>query len=296
MRNPVPHRETDGSAGHTTSSVQVVERAIAILKAFTASEPELSVTELSQRLQLPKSTVSRILQTLAQAEFVSRNQETGRYRLDVGILALAENVLGMADLRQIARPYLRALANTIGETASLSVLEPYGVVNLELAVGEQRLVMRVGWVGRRMPAHAVSAGKALLAFLPPQEQETFLELPLQAITPKTITDLEQLRAELAEVRRKGYALALEELEEGLHAISAPVWDRTGRPVAAVSVSGPSYRLTLERMRQIAPRVIATATQISRALGFEQDLERLPKQDKDSPPTNASSSRSGKKGR
>ncbi|HIQ08436.1 MAG TPA: MarR family transcriptional regulator, partial [Anaerolineaceae bacterium] len=119
MRNSVPNRETNGSTGRTTGSVQVVERAIAILKAFTASEPELSVTELSQRLQLPKSTVSRILQTLAQAEFVSRNQETGRYRLDVGILALAENVLGMADLRQIARPYLRALANTIGETASL---------------------------------------------------------------------------------------------------------------------------------------------------------------------------------
>ncbi len=254
----------------------MVERAIAILKAFTSSEPELSVTELSQRLQLPKSTVSRILQTLVQAEFVSRNQETGRYRLDVGILALAENVLGMADLRQIARPYLRALANTVGETASLSVLEPRGVVNLELAVGEQRLVMRVGWVGRRMPAHAVSAGKAMLAFLPPQEVETFLELPLKAVTPHTITDMAQLMAELEEVRRKGYALALEELEEGLHAISAPVRDRTGRPVAAVSVSGPSYRLTVERMRQIAPQVIATASQISRGLGFEQDLERLPK--------------------
>ena len=185
----------------------------------------------------------------------------------------------MADLRQIARPYLRALANTIGETASLSVLEPQGVVNLELAVGEQKLVMRVGWVGRRMPAHAVSAGKAMLAFLPPKEQETFLELPLRPVTPKTITDLDQLRAELAEVRRKGYALALEELEEGLHAISAPVWDRTGRPVAAVSISGPSYRLTLERMRQIAPRVIATASQISRALGFEQDLGRISRQGK-----------------
>ncbi len=274
MRNSVPYRGTEERKGPAAKPIQAVERAIAILRAFTNQEPELSVTELSQKLHLPKSTVSRILQTLAQAELVSRNQETGRYRLDVGVLALAENVLGKADLRQIARPYLRALANTLGETASLSVLESNGVVNLELAVGEQRLVMRVGWVGRRMPAHAVSAGKAMLAFLPEQERETFLELPLQPVTEHTITDLERFQKELEEVRRRGYALAMEELEEGLHAISAPIRDRTGRPVAAVSISGPAYRLTVERMRQIAPRVIATANQISRALGFEQDLGRM----------------------
>ncbi len=274
MRNSVPHRGTESRKGPAAKPIQAIERAIAVLRAFTNQEPELSVTELSQKLHLPKSTVSRILQTLAQAELVSRNQETGRYRLDVGVLALAENVLGKADLRQIARPYLRALANTLGETASLSVLESNGVVNLELAVGEQRLVMRVGWVGRRMPAHAVSAGKAMLAFLPQQERETFLDLPLQPVTEHTITDLERFQRELDEVRRLGYALAMEELEEGLHAISAPIRDRTGRPVAAVSISGPAYRLTVERMRQIAPRVIATANQISRALGFEQDLGRM----------------------
>lgn len=247
--------------------VQSVERAIAILKAFSAEEPELGVGELSRRLQLPKSTVFRLLQTLEAGGLISQNPETGQYRLGVDLIALAGNVLAFADVRSVARPHLRRLADSLQETVNLSILDRNQVINLEQFVGGDRLVMRVGWVGRRMPVHAVSSGKAILAFLPPDEVEALLREPLVALTPHTITDPDVLRAELQHIREQGYAIALEELEEGLHALSAPVWNHEGRVVASVSVSGPAYRLTEERLHAIAPEVLHTTHQISTELGY-----------------------------
>ncbi len=247
--------------------VQSVERAIAILKSFSPEEPELGVGELSRRLGLPKSTVFRLLQTLEAGGLISQNPETGSYRLGVDLIALAGNVLAHADVRRLSRPYLRRLADALQETVNLSILDRGDVVNLEQFVGGDRLVMRVGWVGRRMPVHAVSSGKAILAFLPLEEVQALLRPPLEALTPHTQTDPDALLNELEEVRRQGYAVALEELEEGLHAISAPVWNHERRAVASVSVSGPSYRLSVERIREIAPQVVETALEISHELGY-----------------------------
>jgi DNA-binding IclR family transcriptional regulator len=248
-------------------AVQSVERAIAILKSFSADDPEIGVGELGRRLGLAKSTVFRLLSTLEAGGLVAQNPETNRYRLGVDLIGLANNVVGYPNLRRVASPLLRRLANTLQETVSLSVLDCNDAVNVEQFVPPGRLVVHVGWVGRRMPVHAVSAGRAIIAFLPEEELTRLLDGNLEALTPHTTTDPGALRAELARVRRRGYATSFEELEEGLNALAAPVRNREAQVIASVSVSGPSYRLTRERVVAIAPEVIRTAEQVSREIGY-----------------------------
>jgi DNA-binding IclR family transcriptional regulator len=248
-------------------TVQSIERAISLLKAFSAEQPELGVAELSRRLDLAKSTVFRLLQTLEVGGLVSQNPQTGSYRLGVEILSLAENVLAYADLQKMARPHLRALADSVRETVNLSVFEGQEVVNLEQFVTPGKLVMRVGWVGRRMPAFAVSSGRAILAFLPEEALDHILSGELQPITEHTITDPAALRAELARVRELGYSAVFEEFEIGLHAVSAPIRDHEGDVIASVSISGPSYRLPEEDTEEIAAQLVETTDRVSYDLGY-----------------------------
>lgn len=254
-------------ASKQSSTVQSVERTIQILKAFSEEEPELGVGELSRRLDLPKSTVFRLLSTLEANGLVAQNAETGRYRLGVELIALAYNVMVYADLRRVALPHLRRLADTVQETVSLSVLDGDDTVNVEQVVPPRRLVVRAGWVGRRMPVHTVSAGKAIVAFFSESERTQLLNGELEALTPKTITAPDVLRAQLERVRARGYATAYEELEEGLHALAAPVRNHEKAVTASVSISGPASRLTRDRIHEIAPQVIETAERISHDLGY-----------------------------
>ncbi len=253
-----------------SSSVQAVKRAIAILKAFSSEEPELSLADLSKRLQLPKSTVARLLGTLEEEGLVAKDSETGFYRLGVELIRLANNVHIYTDLRRIARPYMRELAEQVGESVSIAVLQGHDVVNLDVYVPPGHLVKRVGWAGRHMPAYATAAGRAILAFLPKEERLHCLEGPFEALTPKTLTDPKRLRLELQRVRTQGYAVAFEELEEGLHAISAPIFNYERRVIASISVSGPGYRLTRTRIRDIAPLIVEIAQRISQEMGYRAE--------------------------
>ncbi len=255
--------------------VQAVARALNLLKAFTEGDGELSVTELSRRLELPKSTVSRLLATLEREDFVARNPETGRYRLGVGILALVQHVTAYGNVRDLARPHLRWLVDQVRETATLAVLDGRDAINVDQVVAPGRLILRVGWVGRRMPAHAVSSGKAILAFLPEEELDYCLEPPLASMTAYTQTDPVTLRRELEAIRREGYAVALQELEEGLHAMAAPIFNHEGRPIASVGISGPASRLTREWMEAHVASLVRAAWEISRGLGFDPERHPLP---------------------
>ncbi len=250
-----------------SSGVQAVKRAIAILKTFSSDEPELGVGELSRRLGLPKSTVSRLLSTLEEEGLVARDSETGLYRLGVELMRLANNVHMFTDLRRIARPHMRELAMLIGETVSVAVLQGHDVVNLDVFVPPGHLIKRVGWAGRHMPAYATAAGRAILAFLPKAERQHALEGPFQPLTERTITDPKRLRLELQRIRAQGYAAAFEELEEGLNAISAPIFNYENRVIASISISGPAYRLTRARIKEVAPRILQTAERISAEMGY-----------------------------
>ncbi len=253
-----------------SSSVQAVKRAIAILKVFSSEEPELSLADVSKRLQLPKSTVARLLSTLEEEGLVAKDIETGFYRLGVELIRLANNVHIYTDLRRIARPYMRELANQVGESVSIAVLQGHDVVNLDVYVPPGHLVKRVGWAGRHMPAYATAAGRAILAFLSKEERLQYLEGPFEALTPKTLTDPKRIRLELQRVRAQGYATAFEELEEGLHAISAPIFNYERRVIASISVSGPGYRLTRARIREITPEVLSVARRISEEMGYKSE--------------------------
>ncbi|RLC62423.1 MAG: IclR family transcriptional regulator [Chloroflexi bacterium] len=253
--------------------VKSVRRAVAILRSFSLGEPELSVTHLSRRLNVHKSTVSRLLSTLEAEGLVDRNPETGCYRLGVGLIELAGLVVLHRDLRQAARPLLRQLADQTQETVNLAVRDGNEVINIEQVVPRDRRVLNIGWVGRRTPLHASSTGKVLLAYLPEAELNALIQNPLPRFTEYTITDAQVLRAELALVRQRGYATGLEELENGLNAVAAPVRDHTGQVIATVSAAGPSYRFSREHIKkEAAAQVIACAEQISRALGFARTGE------------------------
>jgi len=257
------------------SILRSVDRAIAVLKAFSEEEPELGVTELSQRLELPKSTVYRLLASLQQEGVVDQDPETEKYRLGIELVRLAGLVLKQIDVRQVARPYLQSLARASEETVNLSVLTDGGkVINID-GISSPRIVRNVGWIGREMLPHCISSGKALLAYLPQQRLEHILAKGpvlskaegLPRFTEKTITDSILLQEELKKVRQQGHAVAQEELEIGLSAVAAPIWNHEGKVVAAVSVSGPSFRLSAEKIPELAELTRRTANEISHQLGY-----------------------------
>lgn len=245
--------------------VQSVGRAMAILDAL-AEGSELGVTEVGRRLGVHKATASRLLATLAEHGLVERSPENDKYRLGFGLIRLAGAAMAGFDLGRQARPILEDLAERTRETVNLAVLDGDGVLHMDQIAGA-RSVVSVSWVGRRTPYHCTSNGKVLLAFLDERERERLLAAPLERRTPNTIVDAEALRAQLVEVRTRGYAFTVEELEEGLNAVAAPVRDAAGEVVAAVSVSGPAFRLRRGDIPRVARLAMDAAEAISRRVGY-----------------------------
>ncbi|HMO57381.1 MAG TPA: IclR family transcriptional regulator [Roseiflexaceae bacterium] len=241
--------------------IQSVQRAAALLKAFDSDTPELGVNDLSRRVGLHKSTASRLLATLEHAGLVERVPGTEKYRLGFELVRLAGYVRHYGDLRELARPVLADLAAQTSETVHLAVLDGDEVINLE-QIEAPHMLREANWVGRRTPLHCVANGKALLAWLPDPQSAAIYAAPLAQYTDRTITDPHLLRRQMAQVRRCGYAVALGEIEIGLHAVAAAICDRDGLPLAAVSVSGPAYRVTPQRIDALGALVVAAATTIA----------------------------------
>jgi IclR family acetate operon transcriptional repressor len=252
-----------------SASVQSVARAVEILKSFSWERPERGVNELARELGLHKSTVSRLMMTLECGGLLFREPASDRYRLGIELISLATQVISHLDVREIARPYLRELAEACQETVNLVVLDAGEVVNLEQSVPPARQIKNMGWIGRRMPPHCTAAGKALLAHLPPEDLDRVLPAQLERFTPHTIVDRHALERDLARTREQGYALVEEELEEGLNALAAPVYDHRGKVTAAVSAAGPAYRVTAALYPRLAAQLIDTAGSISRRLGHSR---------------------------
>jgi DNA-binding IclR family transcriptional regulator len=246
--------------------VQSVERAIAILASFSIEKPVRGVSELSRELGLHKSTVSRLMNTLERGGLLSRDAETQRYRLGIDLIGMAAQVVSHLDVREVARPALRQLAETCRETVNLAVLDAGQVVNLEQFVPPTRRVKNIGRVGRRTYPHCAAAGKVLLAHLAQDQLDGILSNELDRYTPRTITNPNELRQELAKSRERGYATTEEELERGLNVIAAPIHDHTGAVIAAVSVAGPAYRVRKELFPDVAAQVMEVTKQISEQLG------------------------------
>jgi IclR family acetate operon transcriptional repressor len=245
--------------------VRSVGKAIQVLRLL-GEAGDLGVTELSRRLQVHKSTVSRLLATLERHGVVARNPQSDKFGLGPALISLAGVALQRIDLRASAREVLARLAEQTTETVNLAILDGDQVVNVEKLPSAQ-YIRDIGWIGRRSPLHCTATGKALVARLGRVELRRLLGPRLRRFTPQTICDWGALTAELAEVRRAGYALGREELEPGLVAIAAPIQGLDGRVAGAVSVSGPSFRMPPAAIEAYAPQVVTAAAAISRNLGY-----------------------------
>jgi DNA-binding IclR family transcriptional regulator len=252
---------------------RAVRRAVSVLKAFTAFRPELGLSELARVTGLNKTTAFRLLSALEEEGLVQRVPQGEAYRLGPEFAALGLRALAAKDLLFAAQAELLGLADSTQETASLHVLVGREVVILDEAFGRQVLAAdHTKEVGTRWPAHATSTGKALLAFGVEEQTRELLRRPLSRFTSKTICDPEAFRRELRRVRARGYATNREELEIGYAAAGVPVIGANGRAVAALTVWGPSPRLTAESMSDFAQRLSAAASRISARLGVGKNRD------------------------
>lgn len=245
--------------------VQSVDRAVRVLEIL-ARDGASGVSEVADEIGVHKSTAFRLLAALEGRGLVEQTRERGKYQLGLGLLRLAGTVPGRLDLVDQGRPVCEELAAEFGETVNLAVLRSHHAVNLDQSRGPAAVAAH-NWVGQLTPLHATSSGKVLLAHQPVGARKKLLDAAgLRRYTAHTITSRRALAVALDAARANGYACTVEEYEDGLNAVAAPVRDHTGTVVAAVSVSGPAYRLDPARLASIAPHVVAGGERISERIG------------------------------
>lgn len=244
---------------------QSVDRAVTILEIL-ARDGEAGVTEVARELGVHKSTASRLLAALGRRELVTQDTARGKFRLGVGIVRLAGAAGRRLDVVQESRPVCQVLAKEVSETVNLAILSGRDALYLDQVAGPAALSPH-NWAGQRIPLHATSDGKVLLAYLAAAEGAEHLVPPLERFTAQTITSLADFPRLLAEVRRRGYATAVDELEVGLTAVAAPVRNAEGNVIASISASGPSFRIPADRIDGLAGAVRRAAADVSRRLGW-----------------------------
>jgi len=215
--------------------VQVIDRVLGVLEILAHHGPALPLVELSKRLDLPKSTMLRLLMVLEQHRFVQKDSRSGAYRLGLKLFELGSRAMAQLNLSDYTKPHLERLVFATGETAFFCVLDGSEALSVE-RVESSRAVRVPSTIGWRVPAHCTAVGKALLAFLPEPELNALVKKrKLHAYTANTITSLTHLRNELQTVRERGYAVDREEMEEGLKCVAAPVRDHSGKVVASMGI-------------------------------------------------------------
>jgi DNA-binding IclR family transcriptional regulator len=254
------------------SLVRSVDRAAAILDLL-AQEGWCTGAEVARELNVHRSTALRLLGTLERHALVERDPQNAKYRLGRRLPQLASVVTGDFDLRSLARPVCVRLAEALGETVTLDVLDADEIVPIEQATGSTSVVS-VNWLGRRTPIHCTASGKVILAFGPDAVRMRLLARPREARTPHTIVDRAELEAQLEVARKTGYALTHEELEVGLDAIAAPVHSADGEVVGALDVSGQSHRLRAGGRPELIGLTREAAADLSRRLGYRGRAGRI----------------------
>jgi len=247
-------------------NVRAVERALQILSAFDDEHPERGVSDIAELMGLHKATVHRIITTLLNWGYLERTTDGEKYRLGLKLAATGLLVVQRLDFRREALPYMRQLTDKFKENCDLGVLDQGEVFGVEVVPANQA-VMIASRIGFRMPVHCSANGKVFLAFLPDAEREHLLSRPLESHTANTITSPEELRRQLAEVRKNGYAMDDEELEVGVRAIAVPIHSREGEVVAAMSIPGPTSRMTRERVAELVAALLEASAAISARMGW-----------------------------
>lgn len=249
---------------------KALQRAMAILQAFTDAHPRWTLSTLSNEMDLKKTTTHRILSALEQRDFLSRTPGGTEYQLGPELIVLGARALNGIDVRDTARAELQSLARTTGDDVTLECLVGWKVLLLHEERGQSILGLGSP-VGTLWPAHATATGKVLLA----NAEEPTEEPPggLVAITDHTIVSWEEWSATLAEVRKNGFATNIEELEYGYAAVAAPVRDQNGRATAAISIGGPLHRIGKDRIPELVDIVRGAASRVSGRLGHVSEDEQ-----------------------
>jgi len=244
-----------------------VDRAIAILYLLAERGRDgVGVTEVAAELGVHKSTAFRLIMALENGDLVEQLEERGKYHLGRGIVRLAGATTAQLELPIESRPVCRRLAAELGETVNLAIADSGEATNILQEYGVSAISGR-NWIGRRTPLHATASGKVLLSWADNDTVKSALAGDVIEYTPHTITEATTLEAELVKVRDQGWASTAEEFELGLNAVAVPIRNATGDVVAAVGVSGPSYRLTVDSFPDVATRLLDGAHEISTRLGY-----------------------------
>ena len=244
---------------NSTSPVQSVDRALEILEILS-KKSEAGVTEISHIIGVHKSTISRLIDALVKRGLVEQISERGKFRLGIGLIKLAGIASAQLDSVIQSRPIAKELAIRFGETVTIATLDGKQVLYVDQIAGPNSISMRT-WVGQRVPTHATATGKVLTAWLPDKSRAALRPTKWIKYAKNTLTDSKKLEAELTQVRKQGFATAIEELEAELVAIAAPIQNSHKEVVAALAISGPAFRLTKREIPAISQALIAAATKI-----------------------------------
>ncbi len=251
--------------------VQTIERAASILETLGQSAHGISIRELSDKIRLPKGTTHRLLSSLSYFGYVRQDSKTRNYLLGLKLVELGQLLLGQLDLRKEAEPFLRDLAERTKETVHLVFLDRNEIVYIDKVETDQNSsgLKMASRVGLRNPAHSSAVGKVLLAHFCEEELKNFIkEKGLPKRTRNTITDPVQLKEHLRNVCGQGYAVDDEENEKGIRCVAAPIYNEARKAVAAISISGPAFRITKKLIQEsLRKEVMETALKISQRLGF-----------------------------
>lgn len=248
-------------------TVKSVDKACQLIEMVSDHPDGIGITELASQAGMYKSTVHRLLTTLLKRGYIEQEETSGKYKLGYTLLDMGMKLLASIDLRREALIYLQQLAVESNEVVHLAILDQGEIVYVE-KVESQNTIRMHSRVGKRVPVHATGLGKAILAFLSVSEAVAIIDrYGLPALTDHTITDRGTFLKSLERTRANGYAIDVEENQLGISCVAAPIWDNNRRVIAACSVSGPSVRITPERMRELVPIVTRTGFQISERLGY-----------------------------
>lgn len=248
--------------------IQSVQRALEIIECFDTRNKELQLSEISEKLGLNISTVHGILQTLVAYSYIEKSPDNGKYRLGLKLLEKGVMVSEGLNLRDIGRPHLNSLTDKYQETSHLCLMQQNALYCIDKVESPYAYLIMSSKIGRTLPLHATASGKAILAFLPEEDLNRFInQMQLIKLTKNTISDLVELREALDRIRSDGYSIEEEETELGSYSIAAPIRNHRGRVIASISLSGPSVRIK-ENQESIIKDLIERADSISMELGYK----------------------------
>ncbi len=254
--------------------ITALQRGLRLLHLFSESPKGLTAKQVAALSRLPVSTVHRFLANLVTAGFLNRDGE-GTHYLGIACFSIGQAAVGQLDIRRLSLPYLRELNQQTRETIHLTVRHGLSAVYVEKLDSPEPLRIH-SRIGAAVPLNCTAVGKVMLAYMPEEERDRiFPDLDLKRLTPNSVGNLQELKTELHRVRKNGYACDLEEHELHIRCVAAPIWDHTGSVQSSLSITAPSIRMSVTRLRQLAPLIQTAGLKISAELGYQSPAAPSP---------------------